>query len=108
MLLDSASRTSEFDILTLQRSGRRLARGERFLRTPGTRHALCKSAPVGLEDSACGLRVNSPGCPATPSGCVFARIFDPGVRKKRSPLANLCPPLGAEEPVPCLVSTRCV
>ena len=41
-----------------------------------------------LLPSEGGLLLHS----AEASGCVFARIFDPGVRKKRSPLANLCPP----------------
>src|SRR5213594_4610612 len=69
--------------LPLRRSGGSLARGERFLRTPGTGIYLTKPAPAGAEDYH--------QSPPAPLGRGRWRVPDPGVRKKRSPLAKLLP-----------------
>src|SRR5687768_9544868 len=72
-----------------QRGGRRLARGERFLRTPGTRQAFLEPALKGRRTHT-GASVRQFLRPLP--GCVRCFYFYPVDRKKRSPPANLFPP----------------
>src|SRR5206468_10272101 len=68
----------------LRRSGRNLARGERFLRTPGTRRYMTNAPRQGRGE----LRQPLPGC-------VSLFLFYPGVRFAHPRLSSFRP-AGAE------------
>ena len=72
------------------RRGQRLARGERFLRTPGTRHALFfGTRPEGTGGPYRGF---GKGAPATPAGVRSLFLFLSGGSQKALTPANLFPP----------------
>ena len=82
------------EALPPRRGGRKLARGERFLRTPGdgtTTTPPWRGGRTGVPAQILSEQVRLPL-----PGRVGQVDSIPGVRKKRSPLAKLLRPAGAE------------